>query len=250
MDEPIRSLEPGASGSGSVNTVTRQGDTVRRPAGPWTPAVHGLLQHVRSLPFVPRVLGLEGDEEVLTYLEGEVALRPWPRPLLTLDGLEAVARMIMAYHDAVADYVPPPEAIWRVPGARHQPGQILRHGDLGPWNMVWRGGTLTGLIDWDFAEPGSRLQDIAQLAWYCVPLHGPAKTAQAGIELARQRPRFLRLCQVWGVSPDSVLEALVALQELEIERMLHIDAQPWRWFAARGDIEETRADQAWLGSWW
>jgi hypothetical protein len=30
---------------GNANRVVRIGDTVRRPAGPWTPAVHCLLDH-------------------------------------------------------------------------------------------------------------------------------------------------------------------------------------------------------------
>ena len=30
---------------GNLNEVVRVGDTVRRPTGPWTPAVHALLHH-------------------------------------------------------------------------------------------------------------------------------------------------------------------------------------------------------------
>lgn len=33
---------------GNVTTVVRVGDTVRRTAGPWTPAVHALLAWVRE----------------------------------------------------------------------------------------------------------------------------------------------------------------------------------------------------------
>jgi hypothetical protein len=36
-------------GGGNMSSgVVRVGDTVRRPAGPWTPAVHALLTHLRD----------------------------------------------------------------------------------------------------------------------------------------------------------------------------------------------------------
>jgi hypothetical protein len=54
---------------GNVNQVVRVGDTVRRPAGPWTPAVHALLTHLHNVGFSagPRPLGVEElGREVLT----------------------------------------------------------------------------------------------------------------------------------------------------------------------------------------
>jgi hypothetical protein len=56
--------------------VVRVGDTVRRPAGPWTPAVHALLDHLHAVGFrgAPRPLGLDDrGREVLTYVPGPVA---------------------------------------------------------------------------------------------------------------------------------------------------------------------------------
>ena len=46
-------------GRGNVSGgVVRIGDTVRRPAGPWTPAVHALLGHLHAtgFPGAPRPL--------------------------------------------------------------------------------------------------------------------------------------------------------------------------------------------------
>ncbi len=40
---------------------------------------------------------------------------------------------------------------------------ILMHGDFHPGNMVWRNGTLTGIVDWAGARLGSRWFDLA----YC-----------------------------------------------------------------------------------
>ena len=36
---------------GDINLVVRIGDTVRRPLGPWSPAVHALLQHFEAVGF-------------------------------------------------------------------------------------------------------------------------------------------------------------------------------------------------------
>ena len=70
---------PGGNAGGAVLA----GGTVRRPAGPWTPAVHALLRHLEARGFAgaPRVLGLdEQGREILTYLPGETVgtARPWP----------------------------------------------------------------------------------------------------------------------------------------------------------------------------
>ncbi len=54
--------------------VVRIGDTIRRPVGRWTPAVHALLRHLEDTGFegVPRVLGIdEAGREVLTYLPSD-----------------------------------------------------------------------------------------------------------------------------------------------------------------------------------
>lgn len=59
---------------GYADGAVRVGNTVRRLAGPWTPAVHALLAHLAGQGFTgaPRPLGFdEQGREVLTFLEGE-----------------------------------------------------------------------------------------------------------------------------------------------------------------------------------
>src|SRR5689334_2899089 len=61
---------------GQTTPVLRHGDTVLRPAGPWTPAVHALLIHLENAGFTgsPRVIGNGYDghgREVLTYIPGD-----------------------------------------------------------------------------------------------------------------------------------------------------------------------------------
>jgi hypothetical protein len=245
-------MEDGATASGSVTTVQRVGDTIRRPTGHWTPAVHELLHFLEAAGFAgaPRVLGIdEQKREVLSFMPGETALRPWPFALLTNEGIAAVARFLRRYHAAVAAFTPSANAQWYVPDARWEAGQIIRHGDFGPWNMIWQGDELVGVIDWDFAEPGFPLEDVAQMAWYLAPLRGDAHFAEAGFEHVPDVKERLRvMCAAYGASPRSVLQALQELQKKEAQRLLDLcrGIEPWASFAARGDAEQLAAETLWL----
>ena len=106
---------------GNAGGAVRVGDTVRRAAGPWTPAVHALLAHLAGKGFAgsPRPLGFDArGREVLTFLAGETvgSARPWPGWVYAEDTLRQVARWIRSFHRAVADFVPPPGAVWRMGG--------------------------------------------------------------------------------------------------------------------------------------
>ncbi|QSB12623.1 phosphotransferase [Natronosporangium hydrolyticum] len=150
--------------------VVRVGDTVRRPAGAHTPAVHALLRHLRDAGFdgAPRPLGIdEQGREVLTFAAGVV---PWPDrfDLLAPDAaLVRVAQVIRRLHDAAASFRPPPDAQWQVliPADRNE---LIVHHDLAPWNLV--AGDRWVFIDWDTAAPGSRLWDISYALHGFVPL--------------------------------------------------------------------------------
>ena len=158
------------SGGNATAGVVRVGQTVRRPAGPWTPAVHALLAHLRSAGFTgaPRPLGLdEQGRGVLEYVPGVV---PWPERFGLLDPddrLGEVARLVRGFHDAVADFVPPPDARWQVL-VPADGTEIIAHHDLAPWNLVV--GPRLAFIDWDTAAPGTRLWDLAYAVHGFVPL--------------------------------------------------------------------------------
>jgi hypothetical protein len=158
------------SGGNASAGVVRVGRTVRRPAGPWTPAVHALLTHLRSVGFdgAPRPLGIdEQGREVLTFIPGVV---PWPDHFHLLEAdrqLQQAARLIRDFHDAVAEFTPPPDAHWQalIPA---DGAEIIAHHDLAPWNLLI--GDLWAFIDWDTAAPGTRLWDLAYALHGFVPL--------------------------------------------------------------------------------
>ena len=102
---------------GDVNIVVRVGDTVRRPQGSWSPAVHALLEWYERVGFdgAPRFLGVdEQDREILSFVEGDPAFAPVPAGD---EVLEALGRLLRAAHDAQAGFVPPADAPWQAVAA-------------------------------------------------------------------------------------------------------------------------------------
>jgi hypothetical protein len=181
---------------GYQDGAVRVGDTVRRSTGPWTPAVHALLAHLADKGFTgaPRSLGFdERGREVLTFLEGETIGLRKPRPawVHAEDTLDQVARWMRACHQAVADFVPPPGAVWRG-GGTWKPGLLIVHNDASTFNAAWHRGTLTGFFDWDFAGPATPEWDLAFAAFSWVPLHSRHYVAAEGFTDFAGRPRRLR----------------------------------------------------------
>ncbi len=247
-------IEDGATDRGSVTTVRRVGDTIRRPVREWTAAVHSLLGHLAAVGFgrAPRVLGIDGEEEVLSLLHGEPAFKPWPPVLRDTRGPVRLAHWLRDYHQAVRDFRPPAGSRWHLSEEDWRPGMVIRHGDLGPWNSIWDGDSLTGFIDWDFAAPGHAMDDVAQLAWYAVPLRplDPERTPWLA-DVTVLRTRLEAVCSTYEAKPAAVLAALDGLQEHEADRIRREGArgvEPWAGFLARGDAAEMGEETEWLRS--
>ena len=200
-----RRVVEGRLDGGNTAGAVRVGGTVRRAAGRWTPAVHALLGHLADQGFdrAPRPLGFdERGREVLTYLDGVTVggATPWPAWVHAYETIEQVARWMRDYHRAVADFVPPPDAVWRA-GGRWAPGLIVTHNDAAPYNAAWRDGRLAGFFDWDFAGPATPEWDLAFTAFSWVPLHARRVAAREGFaDFAARQRRLRRFLEVYGWS--------------------------------------------------
>src|SRR6185503_216590 len=136
-----------------MTPVVRVGDTVRRAAGPWTPAVHALLRHVRASGFdlAPAPLGMdERGREILAFIPGRPGAYPLPDFMYGDATRTAVTRALRAFHDATAGFVAPPGAPWQFPA--HAPIEVICHNDFAPYNLVFDGERLVGVIDFDLAS--------------------------------------------------------------------------------------------------
>jgi hypothetical protein len=207
------------------------GATVRRPVREWTASVHALLRHLESRGFegAPRVLGVgEDGSEILMYLEGETVedALVWPPWTRTEDTLVQVARWLRAYHEAVADFVPPAEARWRS-GGRWSPGLIIAHNDASTLNAAYRAGRLTGFFDWDFAGPTTVDTDVALVAHCWVPLHARHVAASEGFTAFHTRPARLRRfldAYGWTGRPEALIAEVQAQMTERAARIRRLGA--------------------------
>ena len=189
---------------GNLNDATRVGGTVRRRAGPWTPAVHALLRFLERVGYeAPRVRGMdERGREILEYVEGET--HPgWPDPapdwVTDDDHLAEGAGALRRYHDLVEGFEPPAGARWRL--VAPTAAEIICHNDWAPWNALFRDQRLAVMLDWDMAGPGTRLWDVANSAYSWVPL-----LSESHLPPIEERARRLRLfCDAYGLSDRASL---------------------------------------------
>ena len=153
--------------------VRRRGDLVLREAGPQSPTVIELLQHLADEDFgtAPRPIGggfASDGREQLTFIEGVS-----PHPLAWSDeALWQIGRQVaQLYH--IASRFAPEHPVWRPWFARSLPGAmpVIGHGDLGPWNILAEDGVPVAFIDWDNAGPVDALWELAQIVWLNAHLH-------------------------------------------------------------------------------
>jgi hypothetical protein len=242
----MRGTEIPLDGGNMNSGVVRVGDTVRRPAGPWTPAVHALLNHLNGAGFqgAPRPLGLdEHGREVLTFIPGAVA---WPDHFHLLDPedrLRQAARLIREFHDAVAEFTPPHDAQWQtlIPA---DGAEIIAHHDLAPWNLVINDARWA-FIDWDVAAPGTRLWDLAYAIHAFVPL-----SADPTLRRSDSDRRLRLIADTYGLTEAERHEIvpMLARRTLAMHTFLAeqaaVGAQPWArlWQDGHGDAWSADSD--------
>jgi len=177
-------------GGGNMNVVHREGDTVVRHAGRWTPTVHRYLDylHLAGIDWVPRPIAIMPDargepgQERLSYVAGDVPTYPLPDWVWSDEILIEGAQRLRRLHDASVGFASD-GATWQSPVKL--PSEVVCHNDFAPHNLVFHHGLLVGAIDFDFCSPGPRLWDIAYFATRAVPLGAnPRRTLRAWTRLA------------------------------------------------------------------
>jgi Ser/Thr protein kinase RdoA (MazF antagonist) len=238
-------------GGRSTSGVTRVGHTVRRPMGPWSPTVHALLRHLAAAGFdeSPRVMGIDdAGREVLTFLEGEVAADPawqpgspayWPEWLRRMETVAAHGRLVRRLHEAAASFTTQDDR-WREHQGRQGSDELVSHGDLGPWNVAYRDGLPTGIIDWDHIEPITPVVDFGLAAWNFVPL---------GDDRFPDAPRRLRrFCDAYGLTDADTV--LIAVHHGRLKRAEHLRFWHRRPTRSVGGLSSLSRSLQWLDTHW
>jgi hypothetical protein len=178
----------------------RIGNTVQRPTGPWSPQVHGLLEYLRAAGFTaaPALHEVTADGyEILDFLPGEVCNYPVSEAAASLEALHSAAQLLRAYHDHTTDYLPGVALEgWQLPSGR--PVEVICHGDFAPHNVVLDDRKAVGIIDFDTAHPGSRLEDVAYAVYRWAPLTAPDNPDGFGTVL-EQAARTRMFCDRYGL---------------------------------------------------
>jgi len=192
---------------GNMGPVSRRGDEVLRTSGPWTANVHRLLQLCADsgIEGIPRPLGYTGDgRERLSYLPGTVPAYPMPDWVWAEQVLDDSALLLRGLHDASVPLAGVTEG-WRSPV--REPAEVVCHNDFALYNLVFDDGRLVGVIDFDYCSPGSRIWDLAYLAYRLAPLEpGPFTDSE-------RATRLQRLLDTYGLDADvEELRATVVLR--------------------------------------
>jgi hypothetical protein len=200
---------------GGTTHVVRKGDTVRRPAQPWTPAVHGLLAHLRGAGFAkaPRALGVdEQHREILDFMPGEVGHYPLSNGVRSETALESAGRLLREYHDATVGFIDEyraSEAAFRLDEIA--PVEVVCHSDFAPYNVVYRGAEAAAMIDFDYARLGPRSWDLGYALYRFAPLTVSFDPGDEFSRLEVQQRRARRFLDAYGCDREARRQAIDAV---------------------------------------
>jgi hypothetical protein len=214
--------------------------------------VHALLEYLHEGGFtrVPKPFGVVDGEEVLGFIPGDSGAAGWQR-VVPEAGLRALARLLREYHQAVAGFVAPEDACWALSDGPAGPGEVICHGDFGPWNVVWDGLVPVGLVDFDFAQPGDALDDVAYALEYVAPFRDDAHaTRWQGFAAPPDRARRIAVfAEEYGLATvGGLVDAVIHRQQVtsqQVRVLAERGLEPQRTWVAQGLHDELAARVRW-----
>jgi hypothetical protein len=211
--------------SGRMDGIVRIGDTVRRPGQTNTELVARVLRllETEGVPWAPRFVGMDDEgREILSWISGSTGTSGDEMDLVVL------ANIVRRLHDLTTGLV--------------EGFECVIHDDLQPRNVVVHGRVPVGLIDWEQARPGRRVEDVAKLCWsFIEPTPG-----RNPIEIGRD---WRSLVQAYGLDPSGDLLSTAIAQidacAKDIERESARGSLRHQALATRGDHLVLRAMHSW-----
>nr|WP_210259061.1 MULTISPECIES: phosphotransferase [unclassified Rhizobium] len=194
-------------GGGRAGQIWRDGNTVIRPAGAWTPTVHRFLRHLRSrgFPGAPDPIEITGNQEVVSYVSGRVCEDLSDQFVGSERMLLSAAKLLSDFHSASQGFLEVDREVqtWMLPP--QEPRQIICHGDYAPYNVATAGHAVVGIIDFDTAHPAPRLWDLAYSVYRWAPLSDPANP-HVTFSLNEQLRRAELFCTAYGATKEERLQ--------------------------------------------
>ncbi|MCU1688421.1 MAG: hypothetical protein JWN20_349 [Jatrophihabitantaceae bacterium] len=191
--------------------LVRIGDTVRRPRLPVSDFVATVLEHLELMNFAgaPRYLGIDSKgRQALSFVPGEVAMRPSPGWAGDDATVVSVARLIRRFDDAMQTMpmtATASSAVWPdppgAPASIADPPQFIGHRDITPGNVVFRDGEAVALIDFDSAGPTTRVQEVVNLLQWWAPLM-PVSDRPASLANVDAFARTALIVEEYGLVED------------------------------------------------
>ncbi|OZC47118.1 hypothetical protein CH286_13040 [Rhodococcus sp. WWJCD1] len=186
---------------GNRTVVHRVGETVRRATGDHSAAVHDLLKVLehKGYPYAPRFLGVDVQgREILTYRHGTAGNYPMSAAIRSVEALESAARILRRLHDLTIGLQLSDGHALHLPDGVDP--EVICHWDAAPYNFVFEGSAAVGLIDFDEAGPGRRIDDLAYFAYRFAPLCSADNFSDGG--WSADTDRWDRLRRIFTIYPD------------------------------------------------
>jgi thiamine kinase-like enzyme len=189
---------------------------------------------------------------VVSWIEGDVPVPPYPSWALTEQALVSLGRVVRDYHDAVAGFDTSGMTGWSSEWSDPGGGPVVCHNDLFPENVVFRDGVVVALIDFDMAGPGRPLWDLAIAAEEWAPLHAPGARLSTPDTLDAVH-RLGLLANAYGLPADRADELLTVVAEVKTIATENVRAQAaagdpvWTQHVAETDFDaRVEEDAQWL----
>lgn len=217
---------------GNSNEVRREGKSVVRKSGAWSPFVHELLRYLQANSFNEAPILLEADDQTerLSFIDGEVGNYPLKDYMREEAALIEGAKLLRRFHDLTEKFPIPANAQFMLPKSGEH--EVICHNDFAPYNLVFKDGRLAGLIDFDTASPGTRLWDIAYGVYRFAPLVTDDHCLNMGWEVVPDRAARLRLfCVAYGLDNradliETVIRRIESMVQFMQDNAFNLDHIP------------------------
>jgi hypothetical protein len=108
---------------------------------------------------------LDGRQERLEYIAGDVPVPPFPEWWRTDRSLASTAVLLPRFHDATEGLEVGERSLWSQELADPRGGKVICHNDVCPENVVYRDGAAVALLDLDYAERSRGWRAGGSLSW-------------------------------------------------------------------------------------